>query len=83
MNSKIARRLILGYVLIAIFGAILLSLPISQVKHSNFLDALFTSSSAVSLTGLIVKNTATDWSVFGQIITCIDTIRWCGLYGSC
>lgn len=82
MNSKIARRLILGYVLIAIFGAILLSLLISQVKHSNFLDALFTSS-AVSLTGFIVKNTATDWSVFGQIVTCIDTIRWCGLYGSC
>ncbi|RDU65144.1 TrkH family potassium uptake protein [Helicobacter sp. MIT 14-3879] len=71
MNKKIARTLVIGYILIAVFGAIILSLPISQVNSSNFIDAFFTSSSAISLTGLIVKNTATDYNFFGQLIILI------------
>ena len=34
----------------------------------NFLDAFFTSTSAVSMTGLVVKNTAVDFTLAGQIV---------------
>ena len=66
--SKIARFILLGYVVLAIAGAILLMLPFSHREPISFLDALFTSSSAISLTGLIVKNTATTWTTFGKLV---------------
>ncbi len=54
----------------AIFlGAVLLSLPISSVGHStSFLDALFTATSATCVTGLIVVDTGTHWTLFGHIV---------------
>lgn len=59
-----------------IIGAIILSLPISSRtgEPTNFLDAIFTSTSAVCVTGLITLDTSTHWSVFGQtvIITLIE-----------
>ena len=57
-------------------GTFLLMLPISSNKHTitPFADALFTATSATCVTGLIVKDTATYWSLFGQgvIITLIQ-----------
>lgn len=50
------------------FGAALLSLPFAHNGELRFLDALFTSTSAVCVTGLIVKDTATDFTLFGQVI---------------
>lgn len=49
-------------------GVILLSLPIATTDGSPapFMTALFTSTSAVAVTGLIVEDTATYWSMFGQ-----------------
>lgn len=60
--------IILGFMSIIIFGSILLMLPIATVdgKGAGFIDALFTSTSAVCVTGLVVQNTATYWTVFGQ-----------------
>ena len=60
----------LGFFLIIIFGALMLMLPISSRtgEWTNFLDALFTSTSATCVTGLIVVDTFTHWSIFGQII---------------
>ncbi len=54
-------------------GAILLTLPISTTagNHTSLLDAFFTSTSAVCVTGLIVKDTATHFSMFGQLIILI------------
>ena len=45
-------------------------LPISSVSGNvtPFSDALFTSTSAVCVTGLVVHDTATHWSMFGQFI---------------
>ncbi|MCM1272644.1 MAG: Trk family potassium uptake protein [Clostridium sp.] len=65
--------IILGF-LVAIFaGAMLLSLPIATKEDTgaDFMDALFTSASAVCVTGLVVQDTATYWSFFGQSVIAI------------
>ena len=51
-------------------GTLLLMLPISTQsgQTTSFIDSLFTATSAVCVTGLIVFDTATYWSVFGQAI---------------
>ena len=60
--------IILGFLLAILAGTFLLKLPISHngMQKISFLDALFTSTSAVCVTGLIIKDTATTWSGFGQ-----------------
>lgn len=60
----------LGFALVILIGTCLLMLPISS-NHTNFLDALFTATSATCVTGLIVYDTATHWTLFGQIIILI------------
>ena len=60
--------LVLGFFSIIIIGAILLTLPLSNTKECTFIDALFTSTSAVCVTGLIVKDTPNDFSLFGQMV---------------
>lgn len=54
-----------------IVGAILLLLPISHNGYLSPIDALFTSTSAICVTGLIVKDTANDFTIFGQSIIII------------
>ena len=53
-----------------LMGALLLMLPISTSPdtHLTFLDALFTSTSAVCVTGLIVMDTPHDFTIFGQMV---------------
>lgn len=65
-----SRRLILGFALIIAVGTVLLRLPISSAGPGmvSWSDALFTSTSAVTVTGLTVVSTATDFSLFGQIV---------------
>lgn len=62
--------LLAGYVVIAFIGAVILTLPVSSAQNLNtpFIDALFTSASALSTTGLIVVDTGTYYSAFGQTI---------------
>jgi trk system potassium uptake protein len=52
-------------------GAILLLMPFAHNGHLSFINALFTSTSAVCVTGLIVKNTATAFTPMGQLIILI------------
>ena len=62
--------IILGFLGVILLGALLLMLPVSS-RHSGgtqFLDALFTSTSAVCVTGLVLHDTATYWSLFGQLV---------------
>lgn len=61
--------LLLGFFLIILIGAILLNLPISSSdgKSIGILNALFTSTSAVCLTGLTVVDTGSAFSLVGQI----------------
>jgi trk system potassium uptake protein TrkH len=49
-------------------GTILLWIPWSHREGVGFLDALFTATSAVCVTGLVVADTGTDYTVFGQIV---------------
>ena len=53
-----------------LLGSFLLILPFSTKdgKGANFAEAIFTATSAVCVTGLIVRDTATYWSAFGQTV---------------
>ena len=81
-KSNIKKRLssfqviLLGFAGVILLGALLLMLPISSAEKviTPFNEALFTSTSAVCVTGLVVKDTGSYWSAFGQavIITLIQ-----------
>lgn len=60
----------IGFFLLIMAGAFLLMLPISSRtgEFTPFVTALFTATSASCVTGLILVDTYTHWSVFGQII---------------
>lgn len=62
------RLLPLSFGAMIALGTALLMLPASTVegRHTDFLEALFTATSAVCVTGLAVVDTATHWSGFGQ-----------------
>ena len=62
--------IILGFAVLILFGSLLLMLPIStkDAGGASFADALFTATSAVCVTGLIVQDTAAYWSGFGQVV---------------
>lgn len=69
-NSK---TIILGFFCIIMVGALLLMLPISTKsgQETTFLGALFTSVSATCVTGLVVYDTFTHWTTFGQLVLLI------------
>ncbi len=65
-----AQILVSGYFVIIVTGTLLLMLPAATTQAGNmsFLNALFTATSATCVTGLIVVNTASAFTVFGQIV---------------
>jgi trk system potassium uptake protein TrkH len=66
------RRIALYFLGAIILGSILLSLPISASRTPvGYINALFTSTSAVCVTGLTVVDTGKDFSLFGQIVILI------------
>ena len=67
------QKIILGFAALILLGAFLLMLPISSNEriYTPFLNALFTSTSASCVTGLIVYDTAVHWSFFGQVVILI------------
>ncbi len=69
-STSPAKVLVMGFFSIILLGTILLMLPIaSQDRQSvGFLNAWFTSTSAVCVTGLVVVNTLEHWSLFGKIV---------------
>lgn len=62
--------IIIGFALVILSGALLLTLPQATVApgSASFSDALFTSVSAVCVTGLVVQDTGTYWTGFGQLV---------------
>ena len=62
--------IILGFAGVILLGAILLMLPVSSAEGmmTPFNQTLFTSTSAVCVTGLAVLDTGSYWSVFGQVV---------------
>ena len=65
-----ARVIIGGVLLLILFGTALLMLPCStrEPGGASFFDALFTAVSATCVTGLVVHDTASYWSGFGQLV---------------
>ena len=68
-----AKIILGGFFLIIITGAVLLTLPFASKtgEATPFIDAVFTATSATCVTGLIVHDTYTYWSVFGQAVIII------------
>jgi len=62
--------IILGFAGVILLGAIILMLPVSSAEGvmTPFNQTLFTSTSAVCVTGLAVLDTGSYWSVFGQVV---------------
>lgn len=60
----------LGYIVLIGMGTLLLSLPIANRNNVSpgFINALFTATSATCVTGLVVFDTYTQWTVFGQLV---------------
>ena len=67
------QMIILGFIAVILAGSLILMLPFSTAENISapFMDTLFTSVSAVCVTGLIVHDTATYWSGFGQAVILI------------
>ncbi|WP_254857061.1 MULTISPECIES: TrkH family potassium uptake protein [Paenibacillus] len=65
--------LVLGFASIILIGALLLMLPISSTSGNSveFIDALFTSTSATCVTGLVVLDTGISFTIFGKTVIMI------------
>lgn len=78
MNHSLIRKkrfsssqiIIMGFLSVILTGSILLMLPVStrSGESASFADALFTATSATCVTGLVIHDTATYWSAFGQAV---------------
>jgi trk system potassium uptake protein len=68
-----AQTFVIGFLLVILIGSLVLSLPVSvsDGESISYIDALFTSTSAVCVTGLIVVDTGSYYSLFGQIVILI------------
>ena len=63
------RLIVLGFLLTILIGALLLSLPISNIgKSIPFLDHLFMATTSVCVTGLVTVPIATQYSLFGELV---------------
>lgn len=72
-NLSPVRLIVSSFLLIIIIGTLLLSLPVSvrNVNDIDILTSLFTSTSATCVTGLVLCDTYSHWSVFGQVVILI------------
>ena len=74
------QTIVLSFLLAILIGAFILMLPISSAegKFTSFIDAIFTATTSVCVTGLVVVDTYAYWSTFGQVVILI-LIQLCGL----
>ncbi|MEW9122049.1 MAG: TrkH family potassium uptake protein [Thermotaleaceae bacterium] len=70
MKLNPAQIMVLGFASVILIGSILLNLPIASRNGESvgFVNAFFTATSAVCVTGLVVVDTGTYWTVFGQTV---------------
>lgn len=78
IDLKPTQILVLGFLFLIVLGSFLLNLPIASKANGNgiresigFIDALFTATSAVCVTGLVVVNSMEHWSLFGKVVIII------------
>ncbi|WP_169824083.1 TrkH family potassium uptake protein [Anaerobacillus alkalidiazotrophicus] len=65
------QTLAFSFLVFIVLGTILLKLPIASTTYISWLDALFTATSAITVTGLVVVDTGVDFTVFGQVVIMI------------
>lgn len=67
------QTIILSFLLVILIGTLLLTTPLASAsgEATPFMDALFTATSCVCVTGLVTVTTATHWNLFGHIIMLI------------
>ena len=67
------KAIMLSFLLAALVGSVLLSLPISSADGESipYIDALFTAATSICVTGLVTVPTVSAWSIFGQVIILI------------
>lgn len=63
-----SQLLILVFIVFTCIGTILLKLPFATIETISWVDALFTSTSAMTVTGLAVVDTETTYTLFGEIV---------------
>jgi trk system potassium uptake protein len=70
LNARPGRIIVTSFLLVIIAGSILLSLPFASQngQSAGYLRALFTATSATCVTGLVIVDTATHWTLFGKIV---------------
>lgn len=66
-----AQLFIVSFLFIILIGSFLLILPLATINGISYIDALFTATSAVCVTGLTVVDTGTNFTLFGQTIIMI------------
>ncbi|MBE7013240.1 MAG: potassium transporter KtrB [Ruminococcaceae bacterium] len=64
------QMILMVFLMLILAGSLLLYLPISSAtgKSVNYVDALFTATTATCVTGLVTLPTVTSWSIFGQAV---------------
>ena len=69
-TMPLTRFLIMGYLIVILFGMLLLTLPISSRDRTVSMpnESLFTAVSATCVTGLVLSDVYTHWSLFGQLV---------------
>lgn len=70
MELSTTQMIMLSFLIAILIGSVLLALPISSSTGEAvpYVDALFTATTSVCVTGLVTVTTASAWSTFGQII---------------
>lgn len=70
VHIRPVQAVVIGFAAVILLGALLLTLPCASKTGQSygFLTALFTSTSATCVTGLVVVDTFTSWTLFGQIV---------------
>ncbi len=71
MQIQSIKVLLAGYIGVILVGTLCLGMPPMYYTNVSFLDALFTSVSAMTCTGLAIKNTGSDFTIYGQIVIMI------------
>lgn len=72
-NISPASFILLGFALVILAGSLILMLPVCSAEgtFTPYIDALFTATTSVCVTGLVTVSTAFHWSFFGQLIILI------------
>lgn len=70
---KPVQIILLGFLLTILIGSVLLMLPVSSKsgQMTPYIDSLFTATTSVCVTGLVVETTMTHWSFFGQLVIAV------------